>query len=103
MIVYRCDRCGQRIGERIRVTASAGGREEHFCSIDCAVKWGEWSGYYRPPADDVVDAEIICGATAPISLEHPGLSGAGCKFPDGHPGDHVSYRGDIWAVEVDHV
>lgn len=89
MIIYRCDHCGDRITEWLRVTLTcANSRDEHFCSIDCAITWAQWAGYYTPPPDGVVDAAIYCGAKSPTKRD--------CKFTDAHPGDHVSHAVEVW-------
>lgn len=91
MIVYRCDRCGKRIDEdqgEPRITFRHVRTEEHFCSVPCLMAWGEWTGYYKPAADGVVDAEVMCGAQSE--------SGSNCRFTADHPGDHVSYNGEVW-------
>ena len=89
MIVYRCDHCGEKIAERLRVTVRTAVRDVHFCSIPHATAWARWAGYYKPGPDGVVDAEIYCGAVSP--------HGADCKFLDQHTGTHVSHSGEEWA------
>lgn len=90
MIVFRCDRCGKQVGDRVRVTLTdAATNDEHFCSVECTIAWAQWAGYYKPPADGVVDAEVMCGAASE--------TGSDCRFTADHPGDHLSYRGESWA------
>jgi hypothetical protein len=90
VIVYRCDHCGEPIGERLRIaTNTYGSREEHFCSVPCVTEWGRFTGYYKPPEPGVVEAWIYCGAT------HPERS-SDCKFVAGHTGTHMTHGGLEW-------
>ncbi|KAB7761787.1 hypothetical protein [Mycolicibacterium mucogenicum] len=96
MIVYKCDQCGDDIGERLRITTDTYGPSEHFCSLPCLLLWAKRTGYAKPEeqlaADDVVDAEIACGDES-LAFIPP----RECGLPEGHSGPHLT-AWDAWVA-----